>query len=58
MTKRAWSWKFNPAPTWSSLEAEAEKLALPCVASWKPVLFAHFFNAELLGAVASYICQK
>lgn len=31
---------------------------LPCVASWKPVLFAHFLNAELLGAIASYIEQS
>lgn len=33
----------------------AEYLVLPCVASWKPVVFAHFLNAELLGPVASYI---
>lgn len=45
----------NTKRLWKSKKA---KLLLPCVTSWKPVLFAHFLNAELLRAVAPYKNEK
>lgn len=37
------------------LNYNEKKLVLPCMTSWKPVLFAHFLNAELLGTIAPYM---
>lgn len=41
-----------------ALTLKIKKLLAPCVTSWKPVLFAHFLDAELLRAVAPYKKEK